>query len=131
MLSDHCIRRIVLTMLIFPIGLTSACLKFPFFKDMDQNSPEMEDDRTNSSNVKITSLRIPKKGERIEILDPRSEKVFSVTVDEVFTAASGKICSNFTVNEKNIKLKKNGLACLNKNHEWDKNSLEFKFIQNE
>ncbi len=131
MLSTQCIRRITLTTLIFLVSLMSACLKFPFFKNIEQSPPDMEEGRTISSHVKITSLRVPRKGEQIDIVDPRSEKVVSVTIDEIFTAASGKICSNFTINKENKKLKESGLACLNENHEWDKNSLEFKIIHNE
>ena len=108
--------------------ILSGCLEFLFIKNINQ---KIEDDgrgEEGNYSVKITSMRIPQKGERIEITDPNTQQRISVTLGEVFTAASGKICSDFTINEDDRNDERHGLACLNNNHEWDRNSLDIKII---
>ena len=43
---------------------------------------------------------------------------------ETFQSASGKLCSNVTLEGKTPADSKHGLACLNDNRDWDKSPLD-------
>ena len=75
-------------------------------------------------------MRIPTKGERIEIVNPQSEETINVIMGEVFTSASGKTCSTVTIIEDSSVQNKQALACLNDRQEWDKNPLNIQIIDN-
>ena len=103
-----------------------GCLASPFFKNLTSFfNPENEDgiytDRKNS--VKIIPLRIPESGERLSIHDPETGRELNVTIGEVYTAASGKLCGRYTLESENSS-RQSGLVCFERQEDWIKVPLQ-------
>lgn len=59
---------------------------------------------------------------------PEKKGEMIVTFNKVYTSASGNFCSTSTIKKENDSKHSDGLACLNKDHEWNKSPLEIKII---
>lgn len=104
----------------------SGCFPMSFIKNLggifqsdNSDNPYSE----QNTNIKIIPLRIPESGEHLLIRDPKTDQEYSVTIGEVYTSASGKLCGRYTVEAENFTQKK-GLVCFEQQEEWLKAPLQ-------
>ena len=110
-------------------GSLSGCLATPFFRNIaDIFRVNGADDTAyvRNSHIDITPVNIPKSGDHISIHDPETGSEYTVTIGQVYTAASGKLCGRYTVAKKDG-TSKSGLVCFDKQDnqdEWVKAPLQ-------
>lgn len=116
-------------LVIVAAGSLSGCLAMPFFRnitDIFRTNNSGDAAYSRDSHVDIVPLRIPKSGDHISIHDPKTDSKYTVTIGQVYTAASGKLCGRYTVDKKNG-ASKSGLVCFDKydnQDEWVKAPLQ-------
>ena len=104
----------------------SGCLATPFLRNLAgifQLNEEGNPENSKLSNIEILPLKIPKEGDHIVIHDPKTDTKYTVTVGQVYTAASGKLCGRYTLAVEN-KPGQSGLVCFEKQDEWVKVPLQ-------
>ena len=112
--------------ILLAAGTLSGCLATPFLRNIagifqtdDQDNPI----GSKYTNIEILPLNIPKSGDHIVIHDPKTDTKYTVTIGQVYTAASGKLCSKYTLNVEN-KPGQSGLVCFEKQDQWVKVPLQ-------
>ena len=121
--------KIIFVLALAP--LLSGCLISSFIKDVFSSPTDtmnMESDLYDHTRVDIKDLRIPEPGEKIQITDPETKQEITVTFGKTFQSASGKLCSNIVIEGENPADNKQGLACLDRNRNWDKNPLDLQLL---
>ena len=104
----------------------SGCLITPFLRDVAsvfQGNGKETSASSKFPNIEILPLKIPKSGDHIVIHDPKTDTKYTVTVGQVYTAASGKLCGRYTLTKDN-EPGQSGLVCFEKQDEWVKVPLQ-------
>jgi len=112
--------------IILAAGSLSGCLVTPFLRNIAsifQTTDPGDSEGGKFSHIEILPLNTPKNGDHIVIHDPKTDSDYTVTIGEVYTAASGKLCGRYTLQAEN-KPVQSGLVCFDRQDEWVKVPLQ-------
>ena len=104
----------------------TGCLATPFLRTITgifQTNDEDGSAGSKYTNIEILPLKVPKNGDHIVIHDPKTDTKYTVTVGQVYTAASGKLCGRYTLAVDN-QPGQSGLVCFEKQDQWVKVPLQ-------
>ena len=113
-------------LIILAAGSLSGCLATPFFRNIAGIFRVNDADGAEGgkfSRIEILPINMPKSGDHIVIHDPKTDTKYTVTIGEVYTAASGKLCGKYTINQED-KPGQSGLVCFEKHEQWVKVPLQ-------
>lgn len=116
-------------LIILAAGCLSGCLASPFFRNIAGIFQTTNTDNAEGgkySNIEILPLNVPKSGDHIVIHDPKTDTKYTVTIGEVYTAASGKLCGRYTLKIED-KPGQSGLVCFDKQDQWVKVPLQIPY----
>lgn len=113
-------------LIILAAATLPGCLATPFLRNIASIFQTTDADNPGGgkfSRIEILPLNTPKNGDHIVIHDPKTDSDYTVTIGEVYTAASGKLCGRYTLHAEN-KPDQSGLVCFDKQDEWVKVPLQ-------
>lgn len=112
--------------ILLAAGSLSGCLATPFIRGITGIFKTNDEDNAAGSrftNIEILPLKIPKNGDHIVIHDPKTDTKYTVTIGQVYTAASGKMCGRYTLKREDSP-SQSGLVCFEKQDQWVKVPLQ-------